>query len=99
MLLTRESRSTLTLYASQMCGLRSNTGLPGDRLVTNRLDISRIIFSFILIRFWLVTFVGDSTPDEKLFRISKARRKRSHDRCVHPCVTMSLEQEDSSPAF
>ena len=37
MLLTRESRSTLTLYASQMCGLRSNTGLPGDRLVTNRL--------------------------------------------------------------
>jgi len=59
----------------------------------------RTIFSFILIRYWFVKFVGDSHLKTNYFRYRRLRRKRSHDRRVHPCGTMSLEQEDSSPAF
>jgi len=59
----------------------------------------RTILSFILIRYWFVTFVGDSHLKRNYFRYRRLRRKRSRDRRVHPCGTMSLEQEDSSPAF
>lgn len=51
----------------------------------------RTIFSFIFIRCWSVKFLVDSHVKRNYFRYRRLRRKRSCDRHVHPCGTMSLE--------